>query len=167
MTEAFHNDSELIPLTDRRWRERWATELTRANQLETALRKAEADRADWERIALENGERAAKAEVDRAIIARDADARNRTIGDLQYDLREANRRIGEYAELLVEIHAVSRKYKATAKAIEDLIDAARTNSDIFESCSTCGGDGEERSSIGSHPTVDDCPDCNGFGSTFR
>lgn len=67
MTESFRTDSEgLIPLTDRRWRERWALELSRANQLETALRKAEADLADWHRIALENGERAELAEVDAA-----------------------------------------------------------------------------------------------------
>lgn len=59
-------ESEEIPLTDRRWRERWASELTRANQLEIALRKAEEAAADWQRIALQNGEDRAKAEVDAA-----------------------------------------------------------------------------------------------------
>ena len=38
MNDESQTESDEIPLTDRRWRERWATELTRANQLEIALR---------------------------------------------------------------------------------------------------------------------------------
>ena len=52
MNDESQTESDEIPLTDRRWRERWATELTRANQLEIALRKAEEAAADWQRIAL-------------------------------------------------------------------------------------------------------------------
>lgn len=66
MNDESQTESDEIPLTDRRWRERWATELTRANQLEIALRKAEEAAADWQRIALQNGEDRAKAEVDAA-----------------------------------------------------------------------------------------------------
>lgn len=66
MNDESQTESDEIPLTDRRWRERWATELTRANQLEIALRKAEEAAADWQRIALQNVAYRAKAEVDAA-----------------------------------------------------------------------------------------------------
>lgn len=55
-----------IPLTDRHWRERWAQELTRANELEKRLREAERSAADWQCIALSNGEQLAHVQVELA-----------------------------------------------------------------------------------------------------
>lgn len=48
------------------YRDSHALELTRANELEKRLRKVEADLADWQAIALRNGELLAHAEVERA-----------------------------------------------------------------------------------------------------
>lgn len=53
-----------VPQTIRGLRESWAREYHRANTLELALERSQQATSDWQAIAIQNGEEAAKARVE-------------------------------------------------------------------------------------------------------
>lgn len=132
---------EMIPVTDRQRRERWAQELTRANQLEIALRKAEEAAADWQRIALANGELLARAQGQ---VAHLVEQRRQDWLTFERDVAEHMRvrqaywaradKLAEYIETWWDDEALTTE----EDHVRDLIKAAGV----------------------------DCPDCDGYGTDY-
>lgn len=153
-----------IPLTDRHWRERWGQELTRANELERKLREAERSAADWQAIALSNGEQLAHAQVDLA--RRDLDvaalneAREAWVARSQANFTRADK-LAAYIETMWDDEGLT----VNEDHVRELIEAAGVD------CEKCGGDGTRWVDDGSdtrNPMVrEDCEACFGVGRNIR
>lgn len=158
------NTDDMIPLADRHWRERWAQELTRANELEKKLREAERSAADWQSIALSNGEQLAHAQVDLARRELDVAAFKQAAGGWmtrsQANFSRADK-LAEYIEQNWEHEGLNPE----TEHVRALIEEAGVD------CESCGGDGRRWHDDGSdtrHPMVrDDCETCFGVGKVIR
>lgn len=161
------NTDDMIPLTDRHWRERWAQELTRANELEKKLREAERSAADWQSIALSNGEQLAHAEVEIARLR----MRDSGIDAYKHALDDSDRRAAAHfsrADKLAEYIEQNWEHEglnAETEHVRALIEEAGVE------CRDCGGDGRRWYDDGSDtrcPMVrDDCETCFGVGKVIR
>lgn len=158
------NTDDLIPVTDRQWRERWAQELTRANELEKKLRAAEQSAADWQMIALRNGDQLAHAHVDLARRDLDVDTLKDTheswVARSQANFARADK-LAIYIETLWDDEALTPETEHVRLLIEE----------AGVDCEECGGDGQRWFDDGSdtmNPMVrDDCEACFGVGKVIR
>lgn len=158
------NTDDLIPVTDRQWRERWAQELTRANELEKKLRSAEQSAADWQMIALSNGEQLAHVQVDLA--RRDLDVAAMKEGHEAWVARsQANFARADKLAVYIETYWDDEALTPETEHVRELIEAAGVD------CDECGGDGTRWVDDGSdtrHPMVrEDCEACFGVGRVIR
>ena len=140
--------AEEIPLTDRHWRERWATELTRANALEKQLAEARTSLDDGQFIALSNGEQLAIERVaaerlraehtallgeheqmrierddQRALVVKLSALNERLQGDCEMIRRDAQKRADAQRPLETRIRDLEAGLNAKERVIEMLEDA--------------------------------------------
>lgn len=164
-----------IPATIRELRESWAREYTRANTLDEALERSNQATADWQAIAISNGEEAARARVT---AARDEGMAKRLIGELADEKHRNGQLIAENVRLLAKLESVQKRLDAF---IDDVL-ACEDSSTIAEyAAGPCGIDCPECEDgrvetfddvwTGSgHTTRDytvECDHCDGTGRALR
>ena len=176
------NTDDLIPVTDRQWRERWAQELTRAEAAERRAKQALLALEDWHRIAASDAElaeqriadlramledqaaRAAKAEVD--IARRDLDvdalkiAHEESVARSQANFSRADK-LAQYIETLWNDEALTPETEHVRALIEE----------AGVECRECDGRGRSLYDDGSdtdYPMFfDTCETCDGVGKVIR
>lgn len=136
-----------VPAAIQAMRESWALEVTRANQLERQLREAERAAADWQHIALQNGEEAARARVDRAFVAGSREELEARFDELRkrYNALETDRdHLREFARYVMEDWISDRvgtdRDSNDYHWIEEWVDDDDLG--ITEECDACGGTGK-------------------------